>query len=547
MRNRQSLLLRYNNFVVLIFLLLSMVFFYGLDKYAIFSIDDWPYSWVSEENGSNYFSPVADGAIRKHVDSVKDAVVSQSREYFRSNGRFLTHVMVQTLCGTMSMDTFVIINSLVFLLFLWSTIHFSLSPPYRLSELLLVLAGVWFLIPFKGMSFMGNVSMTVNYLWTTNSTLLFLTLFFSLSHKGRNLHYVAATGLFLLSLIVGSLQESFCIGFAGAFFFYMIGKWREKSIKLVDVITSVGYIIGATICVFSPANFSRASGDGIGFHFNVIYGLLASPAFDVFLLTLVIFLMKRRTAFLRFFKDNLIFCLAFLFNLLFAVVIAYNGRHQLTCISVIALILTCKIWFDEFQISERVKITLACFITAAMILTYIPIRSLRMEYKDAYEEILAKAKKSDDGIIGAKNFASLTSKIHNMPLVDNYYVNTFSFFGSDCWEKCVSLMLTNGQDLYRLKQVLPDDPDVLANGCVKANEVMSNLWKIGGRYVSRSEKELRHGAFHLKVVSKPKAFFMRNVEKIVSPSESFYYKGFWYYVFLGDIKEVKSLEIKNIE
>lgn len=546
MRNRQSHL-RKSNYLVVLFLLLSMIFFYGLDKYAIFSIDDWPYSWVSEEDGSNYFSPLEDNAVRKHVDSIEDAVVSQSREYFRSNGRFLTHVIVQYLCGTMPMSTFVIINCIVFCAFLFCMMRFSLQKPCTVPEMLILLAGVWFLIPFKGMTFMGNIAMTVNYLWTTTATLLFLLLYLWLRQKCISFPLIGCVGLFILSVLVGSLQESFCIGFAGAFLFYLLEKWREKSIKLIDVTVSGGYIIGAIICVFSPANFSRASGDGIGFHFNVIYGLLASPAFDVFLLALIIFLMKRRNSFRCFLKDNFIFCLAFLFNLLFAIVIAYNGRHQLTCISVIALILTCRIWFDEFQISERVKITLACFITAAMILTYIPIRSLRMEYKDAYEEILAKAKKSDDGIIGAKNFASLTGKIHNMPLVDNYYVNTFSFFGSDCWEKCVSLMLTNGQDLYRLKQVLPDDPDVLANGCVKANEVMSNLWKIGGRYVSRSEKELRHGAFHLKVVSKPKAFFMRNVEKIVSPSESFYYKGFWYYVFLGDIKEVKSLEIKNIE
>ena len=531
-----------NNLVVLLFLLFSTFFFYGLDKYAIFSIDDWPYSWVSEEEGSNYFSPLGDDAVRKHVDSVEDAIVSQSREYFRSNGRFVTHVMVQTICGTVPMSTFVVINTLVFCVFLYCMLRFSLRKPYRLAEMLILLGGIWFLIPFKGMTFFGNVAMTVNYLWTTTFTLLFLLLYCWLKRSGKNIPLIGLVGLFLLSVIVGSLQESFCIGFAGAFFFLLIVEWKAKTLTRTDVAIAVGYMIGAAFCVLSPANFSRAEGDGIGFHFNVIYGLLASPAFDVFLLTLAVYLVRRRKQFLAFVKDNLIFSLAFLFNLLFAIVIAYNGRHQLTCISVLALIMTCKIWFEEFQWSAKWKSFFASLLTVGMIISYIPINSLRSEYKSAYDELISRVKVSTDSIIGAKKFADLTGEIHNMPLVDNYYVNTFSFFGSDSWERGVSLMLTNGKDIYHLRHVLPEAPDIIASECINKNEVFPDLWRVGGIYVCRSDEELPLDSFKMKVVRKPKAFFMSNVEESIKPSEKYFYNGHWYYLFMGGILEVKSFE-----
>lgn len=531
-----------NYLVVLLFLFLSTFFFYGLDKYAIFSIDDWPYSWVSEEKGDNYFSPFGDDAVRKHVDSVEDAIVSQSREYFRSNGRFITHVMVQTICGTVPMSTFVIINTMVFFVFLFCMIHFSLRRPYRLEEMMILLGGIWFLIPFKGMTFFGNVAMTVNYLWTTTFTLLFMMLYYGLKRSGRRVSFWGLIGLFILSVIVGSLQESFCIGFAGAFFFLLILGWKTKTLTRLDIVVAVGYMIGAAFCVLSPANFSRAHGDGIGFHFNVIYGLLASPAFDVFLITLVFYLFRRRNQFAHFVKENFIFSLAFLFNLLFALVIAYNGRHQLTCISVLALILTCKIWFEEFQWSAKWKTLFAVLLTVGIIITYIPIKSLRKEYNTAYEELIDKVKNSNDSIIGAKKFADLTGEIHNMPLVDNYYVSTFSFFGSDSWERGVSLMLTDGQDLFRLRHVLPENPDVIAAGCIKENEVLPELWRVGDLYVCRSDQELPLDAFRLKVVKKPKAFFMSNIEEILKPSEKYFYNGCWYYLFMGGILDVKSFE-----
>lgn len=542
MNNMSSKSQKSNNLVVLLFLLLSTFFFYGLDKYAIFSIDDWPYSWVSEENGDNYFSPFGDDAVRKHVDSVEDAIVSQSREYFRSNGRFITHVMVQTICGTVPMNSFVVINTLVFCVFLYCMLHFSLRKPYRLAEMLILLGGIWFLIPFKGMTFFGNVAMTVNYLWTTTFTLLFLMLYYGLKRSGRKLSIITLIGLFFLSGIVGSLQESFCIGFAGAFFFLLVIGWRTKALTRLDIVIALGYMIGAAFCVLSPANFSRAQGDGIGFHFNVIYGLLASPAFDVFLITLVIYLLRHRNQFVYFFRENFIFSLAFLFNLLFALVIAYNGRHQLTCISILALILTCKIWFEEFQWRARWKAVFAVILTVGIIITYIPIKSLRKKYNAAYEELIDKVKNSNDSIIGAKDFADFTGKIHNMPLVENYYVNTFSFFGSDSWERGVSLMLTNGKDLYHLRHVLPEDPGIIAAGCINKNEVFPDLWRVGDIYVSRSDKELPLDSFKIKVIKRPKAFFMSNIEEIIKPSEKYFYKGNWYYLFMGGILDVKSFE-----
>ena len=542
----ETQILKKNNLYVWLFLFLSAVSFYLLDRYAIFSIDDWPYSWVSEADGNNYFSPLDEDAVRKHVDSIEDAVVSQSREYFRSNGRFLTHVLVQYLCGTVPMATFVILNSFVFLIFLYSMLCHSLQRPFRISEMLILLSSIWFLIPFKGMTFFGNIAMTVNYLWTATFTLLFLLLYFHLKKRQKTLPLFALAGVFVLSAIVGSLQESFCIGFAGAFFFMLIVEKRKKTLTKIDVAIAAGYIIGTAVCVFSPANFARAEGNGIGFHFNVIYGLAASPAFDVFVLTLLGLVLKRRSRILNFFKDNLLLSLAFLFNFLFALVIAYNGRHQLNCISILAVILMCKIWFEEFRLSVKVKNILAIVALSLTLVTAVPIYHLRKEYHAAYEELLENARHTDNGIVVAKTFIDLTAKIHNMPWIDNYYVSTFSFSGTDCWRKCISLMLTNGKDLYLVKQVLPEKPQILTDRCVPSNEVTPGVYMVNRRYIYKSDKEMPVEDVRMKVLRKPKAFFMKDVEDEIIPSDYFEWNGKWYYLFGGDIIKVRGLKILSL-
>ena len=76
-------MLRKNTLISILLITITTIAFYAQNHYSNFCVDDWIYAFVCEENGENYFSVVEEGAVRKHVDSIHDAILSQSRDYFK--------------------------------------------------------------------------------------------------------------------------------------------------------------------------------------------------------------------------------------------------------------------------------------------------------------------------------------------------------------------------------------------------------------------------------------------------------------------------------
>ena len=106
------------NLSVKIVLVICFIAFYLQERYAIFSIDDWTYAFVVQDDYHNYQSVTDDHVIRKPVTSIYDAFISQSRDYFKTNGRFLIHALVQYICGTKTMGQFIVLNTVMFSFFI---------------------------------------------------------------------------------------------------------------------------------------------------------------------------------------------------------------------------------------------------------------------------------------------------------------------------------------------------------------------------------------------------------------------------------------------
>ncbi len=66
---------------------------------------------------------------------------------------------------------------------------------------------------------------------------------------------------------------------------------------------------------------------------------------------------------------------------------------------------------------------------------------------------------------------------------------------------------------------------------------------MGGLYVCRSESEIPKEKFRLKVKLKQKAFFMGDTDSTITPTESFHFGDYWYYIFMGGISEVISFDV----
>ena len=421
--------------------------FYAQNRYAIFSIDDWTYAFIVDKDAFNYQAVVNDDVIRQPVTSFYDAALSQSRDYFKTNGRFIIHTLVQYFCGTKTMEQFVIINSIIFALFTILMMRLTLRK-IDIWSLLLLLSAIWILIPHKGMTFMGNITCSIDYLWSCTATLLFLNILEIMIRQDFRCKKRTLAIFILYAFITGSLQESFGIGLSGALFTYLI--WKHKTIKPEIAATIVVYIIGVIICMATPANFRRFDDiQGAGFHINSLLGLLSSFAFILFIISIIIITKNGKLK--DFIHDNYIVSATILFNLLFALFVAYNGRHQLTAINVFSLIAIFRIWMP--LATTRLKHAATVILTTMAILSYYPILEARKAYHDSYMTLLERVNQSDNGIVSGKEFEEQTVKIRKNYILECNYVAVFTFDDWDFFEKSLSVYLTKGKNNQFIKEI----------------------------------------------------------------------------------------------
>jgi len=433
--------------------ILSIFFiaFYIQNRYAIFSIDDWTYAFIVNENAFNYQSVADDDVLRKPINSFKDAIKSQSIDYFKTNGRFIIHTTVQYICGTKTMSQFVFLNSIVFVIFTILIILLS-KEDKNIINLLLILSSIWLLIPHKGMTFMGNVTCSIDYLWSCVGTLIFIYIIENIISK-NHINNKLLLPLSGYAIIAGSLQESFSIGISGTFILLVI--LNKKNINKKILFIFLCYLIGNAICMFTPANFRRFDDiGGLGFHPHSILGILSSPLSYLFILS-IIFIYKKKVL-TEIFKENFIILCPIIINTLFALFIAYNGRHQLTAINVFILIFILRIWikFSTKTINKKITILFVCI----SIISYYPILYYRKSYYDSYMMIIKRANtNNNNGIVSGKEFEENTIRIKNNRILECNYIATFTFQNWDFFERSLSIYLTKGKNNRYIEDITIKD------------------------------------------------------------------------------------------
>ena len=431
----------------LIILSLFFLLFYLQNRYAISAIDDWVYAFIVNEDAQSHLSIMDDGVERQPVTSLNDAIVSQSRDYFKTNGRFIVHTLVQYFCGTMTMQTFVILNSVVFAFFTMLIIRMT-NRKLTTSDLLLLLSAIWILLPHKGLVFMGNISLSVNYLWVSVATLGFIALFEKLQRQ-ESLTWAMTIVVSLFAFAAGSLQESFSIGVSGALLLFLI--WKRKTLNKKIFLIAIAYILGAFACGLSPANFGRTDDiDGVGFHIKSLLGILSSPPIVLFIIVAAGLAIKGKL--LDVVKNSYFLVVTAIINLLFAIFIAYNGRHQLTAVNICLFIVLLQIWLDTASLRLR-KITSVVLICIA-ILSYFPILQVRKSYHDAFAALTERAcSDNDNGIISGTEFEELTEKINHNYIIECNYVTTFTFQDWDFYEHSLSAYITKGANNRLIEEI----------------------------------------------------------------------------------------------
>ena len=202
--------------------------------------------------------------VTRPIQNLKDIFVSQLDHYYTFNGRINVHSFVQLFTGIVGKNIFNIVNTLVFVSFVFFIVRFVLG---RLESGLILIVSIVILTCFPAFNDTCLwMTGSINYLWSAFAALAYLLLFDKLKDESVNKHSI----LYLfVGLFLGWTHEGISFPIALGSLLYVLISWRKIS-RTSSFLLFVGFIIGALFCGFSPATLGRATTGG-GFD---IYNLL---------------------------------------------------------------------------------------------------------------------------------------------------------------------------------------------------------------------------------------------------------------------------------
>ncbi|MGV4534832.1 DUF6056 family protein [Ornithobacterium rhinotracheale] len=522
-------------YVCMSFLMATLFFFQ--QKYVINSLDDNVYAFIaSEGNGGNIYNVLSDDYPRSPIQSVADAISSQSQHYFTTNGRFLAHVIVQSISGLMSMKLFSYLLSffyfgLIFVFFLL----IGRKEKWHLSNLLLFVLGFAFLIPVQGLVFFNGIAASINYLLGGVLVLYWYYFFCKIVDKDKAIPIPLVVAWIAYSFIVGAFQESFSLALSGALFFYYFFNYRKISIKVIY--SCLPFFLGTLTLLLAPANFNRfESNGGIGVHWNFLIAFISIPSFISMVLSLAYIFAKDKNVFSSTIKENFIFLLTIAFNFIFCLFIAYIGRHQLFCISIFSLLITYRIWFRQFDFN-RLNIHYAVYpLFVLFIVGYTYTLNLRKDLYLGLKEIENQVHHHNRNIDGEKYYHALHT-IENNSILQHNYITTLDIFSSEGVKKSFSIKWSKGENSQLLKHLFPLSPQAIKNSCIAKNQYAKDLFMVDDRLLV--SKKLENGE-EVHVLTRNRIPMLNPVPQALHGFLSYTFEGEKYTLYRADNLLIKE-------
>lgn len=454
---------------IILFIVFFIIFFL-LNRFSPFINDDFYYAFIMEDGFGNSIT-------HKPIESFNDILASQTWAYHNHNGRFIVHSLVQLFCSQNLISTFRILNSLLFI-FLLIGICKIVRKNCLNNNLDIFITGLllFLFIPMMGTSFLGNISCAINYLWTSCAIIWFIILWEFCIEKEIHSKLTLLLAC-IYSLFCGALQESFSIGISAALLLYCIINYYKVNKQTLFI--CILFVLGCCFVTFAPANFSRlASDESSGFEImNYILRLvrvaLSLRVFWILNLSLIILSFIKKHEILSFIRHNFVLITATNVNILFAIIIACTGKHQLVSIELFSIILLTKLILSYWR-NELFKHYYLICISCCLILTllYIPIYFYRQQIYNAYTIALNRAKAPYNQEIIAEEYEKLCTSsnwfIEHYARKDNFY--KYNRVG-------LSLYITNGKDCNHISSVLPLSRDKIKEICTETNKTAEYIYK----------------------------------------------------------------------
>lgn len=442
------------------------VVFYLLDRENLFINDDLNYAMnhVTGEPVRNLF----------------DAIQSQGYDWFHQNGRFIIHTLVQCFCGFLGSELFWVFNTLIFLFWLKGIVtYMNITIGKECNMLAILLLGAVMMVPAWNITNLGYISGAINYLWGGCAYLWFVIWYIKSRECTQSVSVANGVCIALVAMIVGSLQESFCIGIAGYFGLYYILHIKELKSKTAWMV--IGFCIGAAICVLAPANFAR-----LGATETKSVGLMKYVAGIAIVLsnakTLVLMLgacaalwcTKRYRGQVKeaFVKHSLLISAACI-NALFVAVVAYTGAHQLTGIELFSLIVISYIIYKVCNLESFKYTKMANAVCYLLVLTIcIPMWIQRHSIANAYKEYVRNIQTTTDGIVVATDYINEITIKRNW--LRSNFVRSQESITNTVWP---SRYFTEGKNDSLFHTILPQTKEYIIEACNDKNLIHHNIYK----------------------------------------------------------------------
>lgn len=458
---------QFTKYDYLFFAICGIAYYFLIRQYMPCNWDDLSYRFVLGQEGYNY------------VDSLKDIFVSNWWGYHHMNGRFLVHCFVQFFCGYGGAETFFVFSTFMFILLLMSLLYLIRRRTHSLIDKYWLLFGLLILIPLPGVTFIGTIAFVVNYMWSAALYTFFLCIYFHIKEDNIQYPWWKNVLIILFALVCGSWQESFCIGIAGALFFYHIFHLKDTRSTLLYLLLAFG--IGTCFCIFAPANFVRSEKLGLAvfdISHSIIKMLKHVPSIHViaFLGIASFFIDRKHKICPTFIQDNMLFFLASILAILFALIISFQGgEYQLTMVAICAIILSVRFICSYIHLPTKAEYAFVAIVFLLYMITYIPAYWYRQQLYESFEEIKVTYNQNDYCIDG--EFEHFNREVMQGSFYRNY-VHEFVQYGfynnTIIAEKFSRYLNKSGQTDCTL--ILPESKEQIIATCTPENQCDSMLY-----------------------------------------------------------------------
>lgn len=325
------------------------------------------------------------------ISGVDDIMYSLRDMYNGSNGRMPVHFLVMLFMGIIGVETFYVVNSLVFLIVSYLAAVFIFSrrglTPFRLLLMIIVLLycmpqteSLWF-CPAYG----------INYLWSLGASLLFLLIW----RRDRALGWWQVALLCPLCYILGWTHEAFVVPVSCALVLIYAVGYRKPLTS--SAILALAYIAGTATLLSAPAVWSRTD-ESVGNFPGLLswavhgtIGLLSNLPFDLAIAALLWMLLKHKDDFIRFCRSNLML-LAIMFFATGMVLVLVSGFTRgslaLTFFSVTVVLRVCS-RYVRWKAPVYVTVGLLAVFAAHQSSIVVEARRHYAHYRDMIEDFLA--------------------------------------------------------------------------------------------------------------------------------------------------------------